>query len=68
MESFSLQTLTFNNELPRLPLSALGGDNLLRKGTREALKERRGIHSQTSTGTERSDLLWLCSETAPTEG
>lgn len=52
MESFSLQTLTFNNELPRLPPSTPGEENFLRKGTREALKARRGIQSQTSTGTD----------------
>lgn len=68
MESLKLHTSTFNNELPRLPPSTLGGENLLGKGTRGALKEKRGIHSQTSTGRERSDLFWLCSGTAPTEG
>lgn len=60
MESFNLQTLTFNNEFPRLPPSIVGGENLLRKDTREALEERRGIHSETSTGTEvRSSLALL---------
>lgn len=41
MESLNLQTLAFNNEFPRLPPSREGGENFLRKGTREALKARR---------------------------
>lgn len=52
MESFSLQTLTFNNEFPRLPPSTPGGENFPRKGTREALTARRGIQSQSSTVTD----------------
>lgn len=60
MESFSLQTLTFHNEFPRLPPSTAGGENFLRKGTREALKARRGIQTQTSTGidTAPADGWW----------
>lgn len=45
MERFSLQTLIFNNEFPRLPPSTPCGENFLRRGTREALKARRGIQS-----------------------
>lgn len=43
MESFSLQTLTLNNEFPRLPPSTPGREKIPRKGTREALKARGAI-------------------------
>lgn len=48
--------ITLNNEFPRLPPSTPGGEKLPRKGTREALKARRGIQSQTSTGTDTAQL------------